>query len=453
MLPIYPVAHFDMGWLGAFKSPIPHFRHAGGRRKTFFASLFFLACSSLLAQPADTLPLVPNYRGEIHRGADGKLIARPDAEAAGQKLASALTPKATMVVGVGEKVATMGEAARLAVDGEVIEVRPGIYRGQPAIWTQNKLIIRGMGERPVMLADGQSAEGKAIWVVRGGNVRIENIEFRGARVAAGNGAGIRFEKGNLTIDNCRFVDNEMGLLAANSVDLTLEVLNSEFLDAPRHAGLLHHLLYVGAIGKFVLQGSRFQNGYLGHLVKSRARENHILYNMLVDGPAGRASYELEFPNGGMAYVIGNVIGQSAGTDNPSLISYGAEGQRWPENGLYLVHNTLLNDKYEGIFLSVWNEKFPAGTEVWAINNLTVGHGNFFQPAQGRFEGNHSISRGELIADGGVPLRLTNLAPLRGSVRPPGSVRGIGLLPEAEFSFPVGSRPIRVSSALSPGAFQ
>jgi hypothetical protein len=47
------------------------------------------------------------------------------------------------------------------------------------VWTQDKLIIRGAAERPVMLADGKSAEGKAIWVVRGGKVRIENVEFRG----------------------------------------------------------------------------------------------------------------------------------------------------------------------------------------------------------------------------------------------------------------------------------
>ena len=63
------------------------------------------------------------------------------------------------------------------------------------------------------------------------------------------------------------------------------------------------VLYVGAIGRFVLRGSRFHNGHLGHLVKSRARENHVLFNMLADGAGGRASYELEFPNGGVAYVI------------------------------------------------------------------------------------------------------------------------------------------------------
>ncbi|HSG23123.1 MAG TPA: hypothetical protein VLA64_09220, partial [Azonexus sp.] len=127
--------------------------------------------------------------------------------------------------------------------------------------------------------------------------------------------------------------------------------------------------------------------------------------------------------------------------------------RWPDNGLYLSHNTLINDKHDGSFLSVWNDKFPTGIDVWAINNLTVGNGNFFQPSQGRFEGNRTAPRGELITYGGLPLRLTNSSILRGSVRLPGTVSGINLLPNEEFSYPVGRRAIRVSSSLSPGAFQ
>jgi hypothetical protein len=402
----------------------------------------------LLAQAADGLPPPPDYRGDIRRGADGRLDAVPAPVTQSQQPA-----RATMVVGPGERITTIDEAARLARDGEVIEIRPGTYRGQPAVWTQDRLVIRGSGERPLMLADGRHAEGKSIWVVRGGDVRIENIEFRGARVPGGIGAGIRFERGRLTVHGCRFVDNEMGILTANFPEQTLVVSDSEFAEAPRHAGQLHHLLYVGAIGKFVLRGSRFSGGYLGHLVKSRARESHVLYNMLVDGEAGKASYELEFPNGGLVYVLGNAIGQSAGTDNPSIVAYGAEGQRWPDNALYLAHNTLVNDYFAGDFLRVWAEKFPAGIEVWQINNLLVGDGNFFPPAQGRVEANQKARRADLIEVGGTPLRLTSQSPLRGSVRPPGSVRGVELLPAAEFNFPVGSRPLRVGSMLSPGAFQ
>lgn len=46
-------------------------------------------------------------------------------------------------------------------------------------------------------------------------------------------------------------------------------------------------------------------------------------------------------NGGLAWVLGNIIGQSPTTDNRDLISYGAEGQRWPENALDPAHNTLV----------------------------------------------------------------------------------------------------------------
>ncbi len=419
--------------------------------RPFLAIACLGVTAAVAAQVGDQLPPAPDYLGEIRRAPDGRLQAMPETVAAAAT-ARALAP-ATMIVGPGEKITSLSDAARQARDGEVIEIRPGTYRGQPAVWTQDKLIIRGAAERPVMLADGKSAEGKAIWVVRGGRVQIENVEFRGARVPSLNGAGIRFEKGHLVVRNSAFFDNEMGLLTANHADMSLEVVDSEFGDAPHTQGDLHHLLYVGAIARFSLRGSRFANGYLGHLVKSRARENHILYNMLVDGAGGKASYELEFPNGGVAYVIGNTIGQSAGTDNPKMLSFGAEGGRWPENALYMAHNTLINDFHAGSFVHVWLDKLAGDVEVWLLNNLLVGNGELSRPAQGRFDGNRAVGRGELIEQGGVPVRLTTSSPLRGAVRPPGEANEVALLPSAEFTFPVGTRLLRVGSRLAPGAFQ
>lgn len=417
-------------------------------------SCLLLIAASPCAQPlaAEKLPEAPVYKGEIRRAADGALTVLEAPEAANPPVAGASRP-ATMVVGRGERIASISEAAKQARDGEVIEILPGEYRGQTAVWTQNKLLIRGAGGRPVMIADGRSAEGKAIWVVRGGQVRIENIEFRGARVASGNGAGIRFEAGQLVVERCAFVDNEMGILTSNLPELTLDVSDSEFSAAPRHGGPLHHLLYVGAIRRFSLTGSRFEQGYLGHLVKSRARENQVRYNLLVDGAGGRASYELEFPNGGIAYVVGNVIGQSTATDNPALVAYGAEGPRWPENALFLAHNTLINELPEGVLLKMWTASFAGGVETWLINNLTLGYGTLSPPAQGRFEGNKSARRSELIDYGGLPLRLNGTSALRRSVRIPGAALGVDLLPSEEFSFPAGRRAIHPSNSLAPGAFQ
>jgi len=204
--------------------------------RTFRLGLFLLAASFCAeAQVPDNLPVSPAYKGEIRRGADGRLTVLDTAEPV--QSASVGTPRpATMFVGDQEKITTITEAANRARDGEVIEIRPGDYRGQPAVWTQRDLIIRGAGVRPVMIADGKNAEGKAIWVVRGGNVQIENIEFRGARVPSGNGAGIRFEAGHLVVRRCAFYDNEMGILTANTAEMTLEVSDSVFAAAPHHAG-------------------------------------------------------------------------------------------------------------------------------------------------------------------------------------------------------------------------
>ena len=218
-------------------------------------------------------------------------------------------------------------------------------------------------------------------VVRG-DVVIENLEFRGARVPAGNGAGIRFESGRLVLRRCRFFDNEMGILTANQADMELHVIGCEFGAAPRHEGLLHHLLYVGAIGTLRVAGSRFSQGWRGHLLKSRARHNHVLYNQLDDRPGGEASYELEFPNGGHNVVVGNLIAQSAHTQNAELLSMGAEARDGMAGSLILERNTLVNEAGpEARFVHVWAERLAGATPVTMAHNLFVGPGQLDLPPQ------------------------------------------------------------------------
>jgi len=283
----------------------------------------------------------------------------------------------TLRVGPGEKIVRIAEAARLARDGDTVEILPGEYRGDVAVWHQKALTIRGIGPRPVLVAAGRSAESKAIWVIRNGDFLIENIEFRGARVPGGNGAGIRFERGRLVLRHAAFIDNQMGILTGNDPDSELVIEHSRFADAPRQMPALPHQLYVGRIHRFAIGGSRFENGFRGHLVKSRARYNLIRDNHIVDGPDGEASYEIDLPNGGIADIVGNVIGQSANTRNPVLISYGAEGEVWPDNALTLEHNTLISDHLPlGWFLRVHGDKFPAPPTLRVDNNRTIGIGIF-----------------------------------------------------------------------------
>jgi hypothetical protein len=360
---------------------------------------------------------------------------------------------ATLRVGPGEQIGRIAEAARLAKDGDIVEILPGEYRGDVAVWQQKHLTIRGLDAGPVLVADGKSAEGKALWVVRDGDFLIENIEFRGARVPDNNGAGIRFERGRLVVRDCRFIDNQNAILTANFGDAELVIENSLLAQAPRDRPLLQHLLYVGRIASVTITGSRFHNGYHGHLIKSRARRSDIRYNLIVDGPGGEASYEIDLPNGGIATLVGNIVGQSDKTQNPVVVSYGAEGNTWPENELTLVHNTLLSDRREGTwFLRVPLDKFGSPPRVRAWNNLTAGLGVFSLGASGDFRGNAPALPFMLNDPATLDFGLPEGSPLRLLATDIGEV-DTTLVPTAEFTLPIGTRPLEAPARWIPGAVQ
>lgn len=282
----------------------------------------------------------------------------------------------TWRVGPGEAIDRVADALQQAQDGDTIAVLPGTYRGDVAVIRQRRLHIVGLGERPVLQADGQHAEGKAIWVVRDGDITVENIAFRGCRVPSGNGAGIRFERGRLQLRGCAFHDNQMGLLSGNHGDAELAIADCQFGAAPDNPGSLPHLLYVGRIARLQLTGCLLQQGRVGHLLKSRAREATITGNRFDDGRDGQASYEVDLPNGGRVLLEGNTLVQSPLTENAVMLSYGAEGQPWADSQLTVRGNTFINRRAQGgVFVRVWHDRLPPGTPVHTAGNLLLGTGD------------------------------------------------------------------------------
>ncbi|MES2839804.1 MAG: hypothetical protein V4794_05970 [Pseudomonadota bacterium] len=276
-------------------------------------------------------------------------------------------------VGPGEEVRRIADAAQRAQDGDVVEIMAGDYRGDVAVWKQKRLTIRGVGGAARLFADGRGAESKAIWVIRHGDFDISNIDFIGTRVNDGNGAGIRFEGGNLLLRHCLFWDNQTGLLTSGSLpgtNSTLRIVSSEFAYS-EVKGRWAHNLYVGYIGKLTVESSYFHHASVGHLLKSRARVNEIRYNRFSDESGGRASYELNFPSGGDVRLVGNIVQQQRRTENGKMVSYGEEGYEWPNNTLKMVGNTFVNDHpHGGSFVYV----APGADGVLSSNNLRAGNG-------------------------------------------------------------------------------
>ncbi len=362
---------------------------------------------------------------------------------------------ATHIVGPKPPSMSLQQALAIAQDGDTLALLPGEYQGQTGVVLQKRLTLRSVGERAVLVAPPRAAERKAVLVVRDGDIVVENLEFRGARADDANGAGIRFEAGRLTVRNCLFVDNENGILTGNNASAELVIEDSEFGLAPRVQGGLHHLLYVGRISKFSIRGSRFYSGYEGHLIKSRARENRIAYNLIYDGDEGRASYEIDLPNAGLAWIIGNVIGQGGDSQNPVMVAYGSEQAIWPKNALYLSHNTLVGNPWPpSWFVRVFGDRLPADTEVKLINNISLGLGLLSPGTDGEFRGNEwALRRRALQSIYTLDFGLTIASGWRDTAQPAGLGGGESLVPTAEFKLPRGTRPIPTPAAWSPGAMQ
>ncbi|HLL19470.1 MAG TPA: hypothetical protein VK439_11875 [Rubrivivax sp.] len=361
-----------------------------------------------------------------------------------------------LVAGANGQPLSLNDAVARAQDGDTIELLPGDYRGG-LVLNQRKLTLRGVGKVTVK-GDGKlngNGDIKALWTVRGGDVTIDNVSFRGARAADGGGAGVRQEGGRLTLRGCQLFDNEYGLLAINDERAEVVIDSCVFGMAPKVVGGLHHLLSAGRINKLSITGSRFQQGFEGHLIKSRARENVIAYNMIHDGVRGGASYEINLAEGGLATVIGNVIGQGADSQNPTIVAYGTEGRGWEKNTLLLAHNTLIHNGWmPAWFLRSFADRLPQGAELHAINNLLVGPGVFWLGASGNFAGNRQAS-GRMLRD--IETYGFELPPgsmWRGSGVDPRQVAGHDLSPKREFEWPVGTRELAANlSSWSPGAYQ
>lgn len=355
--------------------------------------------------------------------------AHAESEAAGSP--RVLSTATTWLVGPERKMKTPSEAARLAKAGDTIEIDAGVYLNDYAAWGQANLTIRGVGGMAHLRSTGLIPNGKAIWLVSGNNTVIENVEFSGARVVDTNGAGIRHEGGNLTLRNTYFHHNEFSVLTGAYPEASLDIESSKFYFQKRE-GTFSHGIYVGALGRFTISGSHFKGTDRGHQIKSRALENHIVYNRIEDIEGGNSSRLIDLPNCGLSYIIGNDLEQAATTENVDAIGYGAEGcegRTARQHRLFVVNNTFVNEAFTGTLV-----KNHTDGDVLVANNLVFGSGYFLL--------------GSGVKEHNVAINLSFHKP--GSWEaPPGSAaidaaqtlpdeEGVSLVPTKEFNPPLGT---------------
>jgi nitrous oxidase accessory protein NosD len=246
------------------------------------------------------------------------------------------------------------QAAARAVDGDRIEMDPGTYI-DCAIWSANHLLISGKG--PGVVIRDRVCQDKAIFVTAGSDITIVGLTFVHARSHDRNGAGIRAEGANLTVQHTRFIDNEDGILAAAAPSSTIRIVDSRFVGNGTCAAACAHGIYIGAVKLLRVERSRFYETHVGHHIKSRALRTELIGNSIADGPRGNSSYLVDLPNGGDLLMRGNVLEKGRNSSNPRVaIAIGAEGVTHPTNRLIVSDNQFTNDLVEPtIFVKNWSE--------------------------------------------------------------------------------------------------
>ena len=384
-------------------------------------------------------------------------------------LIPAVASAATLTVGPGKMYATPCAAIGAASAGDTVLVSPGTaaYTDSCAIGVPG-LTVRGVDGRPKVDLSGTIPvpNEKGIYDITADDVTLDNLELTGASVgdsAAGlgaNGAGIRDEASGLVVLNCFVHDNQDGILATPSSSgstLTVEYTeldHNALGDGCSSPGCTHNI-YVGSSNMETLvfafnwshdAGDGNAAGS-GHLLKTRAQNNYILYNALL-GETGTESYELDIPQGGLSVVVGNVIEKSPNAENPILLSYAEEGLSNTSGDLYVVNNTFVSDDTA---TSVTFIKAAAGT-LMAHNNLFSGMGAASTTGALSAD-NLSPSNPLFAAPSTYDYHLLAGSPAIGQGVSAGSAGSFSLTPVYEYVQPVESVLRKVGSSLDVGAFQ
>jgi hypothetical protein len=176
-------------------------------------------------------------------------------------------------------------------------------------------------------------------VIVSADARFTNIEFSGAKVDDNNGAGIRWEAGNLTLRNCWFHDNENGILSATIPTGTVLIDNSKF----EHNGNFsdqRHNAYIGHVLSATVMNSVFFDAVDGAGFKSRAKRNEITRNRFLDAPRwDTTGYHIDLPDGGDAVVRDNFFHREATASNRAIIHFGGEVKD-PQGALRVTNNVM-----------------------------------------------------------------------------------------------------------------
>ncbi|HEY9447504.1 MAG TPA: hypothetical protein VIQ62_10560, partial [Burkholderiales bacterium] len=176
--------------------------------------------------------------------------------------------------------------------------------------------------------------------------------------------------------------------------------------------------------------------------------NHIEYNRLSHDDDGNSSHLIDIPEGGHAYVIGNVLEKGARADNHYAIAYSFERPNSEAGGLWVVNNTFYNRLLNATFVAN-RSKAPAVV----VNNVLGGAPSILRAGPGTEHHNFRHPLSGMVDPAAFDFRLTADSPLIDAASDPGSAGSVPLWPQFEYVHPAAGRPRQRVGALDLGAYE
>ncbi len=230
----------------------------------------------------------------------------------------------------------------------------------------NNVLIRGSGKTKFEKAQ---VKGKATLLIQGDNVTVLDIECSGVSLSSGNGACIRLEGKDLTVNGVYFHDSQQGILAGKGTGV-LHIINSKFerLGFKGRA----HAIYTHS-DQLIIENSQFLSSKgEGHEIKSRARKT-IIYNSVIASKDGNDSRLIDVSHGGILIIRHSILQQGKNSKNRQMIGFGLEGvfRKEVQNKVIMKDNIVLFERESNQFIAFANQ-VDSSVEIEIENNIFVG---------------------------------------------------------------------------------
>jgi len=215
-----------------------------------------------------------------------------------------------LLVGPGRDYDKPGLAARAAQPGDTVSIAPGEYF-DCAIWSADNLTIVGEDGGDTVLTD-VACGGKGAFVIAGNGVTVRHLTFTRIRVPDDNGAGIRGGGRDLTVQDSRFVNTQMGILSDSPGGGFLRVEHCVFEDIGSSLnGRVNYAIRASNFDLVRVEHSEFSKARAGADISVIAARTELVGNTLHD-EGGHMTGPMVTVQGGALLLEGNVVDLAAG---------------------------------------------------------------------------------------------------------------------------------------------